>query len=139
VRKVRAEGRLEDRSVTIELSLAISAEVAKALPKDIQDEHRFIKSAGSGVPSVKFDRTIDSQNIKFWRLPTDQGKEDFGVENVDLTSLVLEYEDANYVFLYFKIQHAMTKSAWDWLWYASQREVFAEFEEYQGKLKTVPD
>ncbi len=134
VTKARVGGRLEDRSVTIEFGLQIDPEVAKALPKNIQDEYRGMRSAGTGVGSVEFDSSVDSQNIKIWRLPTERGEEDFRMKNVDLKSMALERAPSKDVFLFFKVSHPMSKSVWRWLWYAFQREVFAEFEECQTEM-----
>lgn len=132
--KVRAGGTTEERKVTIEFALALDADTVKGLPKNIQDEYRGMKSAGTGVNAVEFESTIDSQNIKVWRLPKERGQEDFEAENVDLKGLRLERAETKDVFLYFRIQHSMSKRAWDWLWYAFTREVFAEFEECQTEL-----
>jgi hypothetical protein len=134
VAKVRASGSTDERSVTIEFAMALDADTVRHLPKNIQDEYRGMKSPGTGVEGVNFESTIDSQNVRFWRLPKERGGEEFEAENVDLKSLRLERADTKDVFLFFKMKCGMTKRAWDWLWYAFTREVFAEFEECQTEL-----
>jgi hypothetical protein len=133
VTKMRASGSTDKRKLTVGFALVLDAEVVRGLPKNIQDEYRGMKSAGTGVSVVEFDSTVDSQNIEFYRLPKEREK-DFRMEDVDLGSLALERTDAKDVILSFRVQHSMTKASWDWIWYALTREVFAEFEECQQEL-----
>ncbi len=134
VQKARAGGNDEKRKISVEFALAIDAEIARSLPKNIQDEYRGMKSAGTGVTTVEFSNKIESQNIRFFRLPTKGAELDFDMENADLENLRLERSDAKDVFFVFRVQYSMTKSAWSWLWYSFSREVFAEFEECQTEL-----
>lgn len=133
VKKVRAHGSTDKRAITVGFSLPLSAEVVRGLPKNVQDEYRGMKSAGTGVTVVEFDSTVDSQNIEFFRLPKTRDV-DFKMLDVDLEDLCLERTDAKDVVLTFKVTFGMTKSAWDWIWYAFTREVFAEFKECQQEL-----
>jgi hypothetical protein len=133
VKKVRAHGSPDNRSITVGFALPLSSEVVRGLPKNLQDEYRGMKSAGTGVSVVEFDSTIDSQNIEFFRLPKTKDV-DFKMLDADLESLCLERTDAKDVVLTFKVTCSMTKASWDWIWYAFTREIFAEFEECQQEL-----
>jgi hypothetical protein len=131
---VRAHGSTDKRAITVGFALPLSAEVVRGLPKNVQDEYRGMKSAGTGVTVVEFDSTVDSQNIKFFRLPKTR-EVDFQMQDVDLEDLCLERTDAKDVVLTFKVTLGMTKASWDWIWYAFTREIFAEFEECQTELE----
>lgn len=132
--KSRAKGLADDRTVVVEFGLFVDGDISRQLPANIRDGWKEIRVPNAGVTKIEFDSTVLSQNIRLYRLPTKSAELDFEMENVDLKKICLERADTKDVFLYFQVQHAMTKNAWQWLWYSFAREVFAEFEECQTEL-----
>ena len=136
VTKGKAGGKDDKRFIGVEFALALDKDICKGLPENISNEWESIKSAGTGISSIELESGIESQNIKLYRLPEAHAEAvDFQMEDVDLENIRLERTLAKDVILYFTVKYPMTRSAWVWLWYAFNRDVYAEFEECQTTIK----
>ena len=135
VTKGKAGGKEDKRFIGVEFALALDKDICKTMPQNLKDEWQAIKSVATGISSIEFAKGIDSQKIKLYRLPQAHTEAvDLEMTNVDLENIRLERTLAKDVILYFSVKHPMTRSAWVWLWYAFNRDVYAEFQECQTEL-----
>lgn len=132
--KMRAAGKGEVRTVNIEFGLMLDADIVKGMPETIREAYRQIRSPKTDVESLEFESSIMSQNVTFFRLPGKTAEIDFDADNVDIRNLRLDRVGGKEVALHFKMEFPMTKACWHWVWYAFQREIFAEFVECQTEL-----
>lgn len=130
--KVKAGGKTEKRTVSIEFGLLVGLSESQSMPNFLKDAWSSMRKSGSHASVIELDGEIESQNVSFYRLPKDKSS-DFELEGRKLESLRLE-KTGSQIFLYFRIQELLGKALWDWVWYAFLRTIYAEFEECQTEL-----
>ena len=135
--KVKAGGKTEKRTVSIEFGMLLGLTESQAMPSFLKDAWSSMRKSGSHASVIELDGEIESQNVSFYRLPKDKSS-DFELEGRKLENLRLE-KLGNQIFLYFRIQEILGKTLWDWLWYAFLRTIYAEFEECQTELPVGND
>jgi hypothetical protein len=128
----KAKGTSDKRTVTVELSMFVDLSTSQGMPNFLKDARSSMRKSGSHASVIELDGEIESQNLRFYRLPKDK-QTDMELSGVKLESLRLE-KTRTQIFLYFKVQELLGKQLWDWLWYALLRTVYAEFEEGQMEL-----
>ncbi len=128
----KAKGTSDKRTVTVEFGMLVDLSASHGMPGFLKDAWSSMRKSGSHASVIELDGEIESQNVKFYRLPKDKTT-DIELAGVRLENLRLE-KTSTQIFLYFKVQELLGKQLWDWLWYALLRTVYAEFEEGQMEL-----
>lgn len=128
----KAKGSSDKRVASIEFGMLVDLSASAGMPAFLKDAWSSMRKSGSQASVIELEGRIDSQNVRFYRLPKDKTV-DMELEGVTLESLRLE-KTGTQIFLYFKVQELLGKRLWDWLWYALLRTVYAEFEECQTEM-----
>jgi hypothetical protein len=130
--KVKAGGKTDKRTVSIEFGMMVGLTESQAMPGFLKDAWSSMRKSGSHAAVIELEGQIESQNVSFFRLPKEKTV-DFKLEGRKLEDLRLE-KTGSQIFLYFRISELLGKALWDWIWYAFLRTIFAEFEECQTEL-----
>lgn len=136
--KSKTSGLREKRKVTMEFGIVLDGQKVSRITTFIAEAWKGMKKVGSGVCLVELERSVDSQNVRFYTLPKDEDATNevtLSMEAVDLYELRLEKHQSGTISLFFKVVQPIGKSLWDWLFAAEQAEtVYAEFQECQAEL-----